>query len=102
MGEHAISAQEIANREHISPAKTGDNISAKKVGSYGNGVGNAWGRIPLPLIDQPYDYVGFSNPDANNNYQTIVFNSGGSGGTTVRTLTLAFDANNKVTNITRS
>ena len=54
------------------------------------------------LINVAYDYVGFSNADGNGNYQTIVYKSGGSGGTTVRTLTLTYDASSNVTSITRS
>lgn len=46
-----------------------------------------------------YDFTGFSNPDANGNYQTISYKAGGAGGTTVRTLSLAFDANSNVTSI---
>lgn len=54
------------------------------------------------LVDVPYDYVGMSNADGNGNYQTVVYKTGGSGGTTVRTLTYTFDASNNVTSITRS
>lgn len=54
------------------------------------------------LIDKVYDHIAFSNPDANGNYQTMTFKTGGSGGTTVRTLTLAYDASDNVTAITRS
>jgi hypothetical protein len=46
-----------------------------------------------------YDYTGFSNPDGNGNYQTISYKEGGAGGTTVRTLSLAYDANSNVTSI---
>lgn len=60
------------------------------------------GSLVTPLIDKAYDYVGMSNPDGNGNYQTIVFKSGGSGGTTMRTLTLSYDANSNVTSITRT
>lgn len=94
--------QEIANREHISPSKTGDNIAAKKVAIYSFGTDGAWHRQPTGFVDTAYDYVGFSSPDANGNYQTIVFNTGGSGGTTQRTLTLAYDGSSNVTSITRS
>lgn len=59
-------------------------------------------QAPIPLVDVPFDYVGFTNDDGNGNYQTISFNTGGSGGTLVRTLDLTYDANNNVTSITRS
>lgn len=49
-----------------------------------------------------YDYVAMTNPDANNNYQTHTYKTGGSGGTTVATLTYTYDASNNVTSITRS
>jgi hypothetical protein len=90
-----------AQSEHIGPSSSGDNIDAKKVANYGWDGAN-WLRQPVPLIDQSYDYIGFSNADTNGNYQTIVFKSGGSAGTTARTLTLAYDASSNVTSITRA
>lgn len=59
-------------------------------------------QAPIPLLDKPYDYSSLSNPDANNNYQTITYMAGGSGGTIVRTLALTYDGNSNVTSITRS
>lgn len=102
MGEPAISIQEVANREHLSPAKSGDNISAKKVASYNFGSDGNWSRQPLPLVDTPYDYVAMTNPDGNGNYQTFTYKSGGSAGTTVRTLAFTYDGASNVTSITRT
>lgn len=52
----------------------------------------------------PYgaDYFIQSNADGNGNYQTIVYKTGGSGGTTVKTITLTFDANNYIVSFTES
>lgn len=96
------SPAEIENSEHLDPLTTGDNISAKKVALYGADENLNWQRVPLGFLDKAYDYIGFSNPDANGNYQTIVFNNGGSGGSTQRTLTLTFDGSSNVTSIARS
>ena len=75
----------------------------------GTGVGNSYNRgiatwepQPLPLIDVAYDYIGFTDADANGNYQTWTFNTGGSGGTTVRTLSITYDASSNITSIARS
>jgi hypothetical protein len=101
MAEGPIGEQEIANREHISPSKTGDNIAAKRVVGYvWNGTN--WQRPPSPLIDAAFDDIAFSNPDSNGNYQVINFLTGGSGGTIQRTLTLTYDSNSNVTNIART
>lgn len=102
MAEHAVSEQELANRIYIGPNKTGDNIDADRAANYTYAGNGTWVRSPTPLIDEAYDYIDFSNPDANGNYQTIQFNSGGSGGTTVRTLGLTFDGSSNVTTIARS
>lgn len=105
MAENAISEQEIANREHISFSKTGDNIAAKKNANYGfDLVTGQWNRaaIGAALVPIPYDYVGFTNADGNGNYQTATFKQGGSSGTTVATLSLTYDANNLITSITRT
>ena len=97
-----LSPQAIENAEHIDPGTTGDNIAAKTVAPYGFGTGLAWGRVPLPLLDLPYDYVAMSSPDGNGNYQTVRYYSGGSGGTLQRTLTMTYDAASNVTSIARS
>jgi hypothetical protein len=76
-------------------------VNAKAVAPYG-WSGTALIPSPSPFLDVSYDYVGFSNPDANGNYQTIAFNTGGSGGALQRTLTLAYDGSSNVTSITRT
>jgi hypothetical protein len=91
----------IQNAEHIDPATSGDNIAAKKTAGY-QWDGSNWQRNPINFVDRPYDYTAFSNPDGAGNYQTIVFKIGGSGGTTQRTLTLAFDGNSNITSIART
>lgn len=105
MAEDAISAQEIANREHLAPTKTGDNVAAKRVASYNyDPITHNWNRSTAgaALVQAPYDYVGFSNADGNGNYQTAIFKSGGSAGSTVATLSITYDANNLMTSITRT
>lgn len=54
--------------------------------------------------NMPYgaDYLVQSNADVNGNYQTITYKSGGSGGTTVKTVNLTFDANGGVLTLTES
>lgn len=76
------------------------NVTGKRVFPYGLGT-SIYEAMPAPLIDTAWDYLGFTNPDGNGNYQTWVFRNGGSGGTTVRTLDVTWDANNNVTSITR-
>jgi hypothetical protein len=93
MSDGAVMPPSIERSEHID-----ENIGAKRIVPYGMGT-SALVRVPAPFIDVAYGDIAFSNADANGNYQTIEFKSNG---TTVRTLTLAFDANNKVTGITRS
>jgi len=75
----------VDQAEHIGSDATGDNIQAKRVANYG-WDGSNWQRQAASLINTPYDYIGFS-PDRDNP-TSIVFKSGGSGGTTVATLTL--------------
>lgn len=99
MGENAISSQEINNREHIAPAKTGDNIAAKKVASYGFNSASAWGRTPLPFVDFAYDDIVFGTYDSFGNPATITFNANGS---PVRTLTLTADGSGNITEVARS
>ena len=95
MSDDARTAPSIDRAEHDEVA------SAKRVVDYGC-TGTVPQRMPTPLLDLAYDYVGFSNADGNGNYQTVVYKTGGSGGTTVRTLTYTFDGSSNVTSITRT
>jgi len=86
-------SESITQAEHISPAKTGDNIEAKRVASYGFD-GTNWGRIPLPFTKSPYDYVSIAY---NSTSDVYTLKSGGSGGTTVATITLTYTDSGKGT-----
>lgn len=96
MAEGPIGQQEIANREHIAPQKTGDNIAAKRVAPYyyDTASGN-WQRAPSPYIPFPYDYVGVNTAGATTDVYT--FYQGGSGGTLVATVTLTYSDSTKGT-----
>lgn len=76
-------------------------VNAKAVVPYAYSGGTLT-PTPTPLVDLAYDYVGFTNADGNGNYQTITFKTGGSAGTTVRTLSVTYDANSLITSVTRS
>lgn len=52
-----------------------------------------------------YDYVGItrvSGGAADGEIETVVFKTGGAGGTTVATLTLAYDVNGDLSSVTKS
>ncbi len=94
---HAPNFQTDSDLEHRSV----NGVEAKAVIPYGY-TGTALTPIPPALIDVAYDYIGWSSADANGNYQTMTFKTGGSAGTTVRTLSLTYDASSNLTSITRS
>lgn len=91
MGEQAISAQEIANREHIAPNKTGDNIAAKRVVNY-DWDGANWQRTPLSYVPYAYDYVAITYNATTDIY---AFYQGGNGGTLATTVTLTYQDSTK-------
>ena len=53
----------------------------------------------IGLLPFEFDDIQFSNPDGNGNYQTAVVENNGS---TVATLTLSYDADSKLTGVTRT
>lgn len=77
-------------------------VNAKAVVPYGYAGGTALTPLPPPLVDVAYDYISMSNADPNGNYRTFQFKTGGSSGSTQRTLSLTYDVNSNVTSITRS
>jgi hypothetical protein len=56
-------------------------------------------NILSSLVPKVYDYISLGY--TGNNITTVVYKTGGSGGTTVATLTLAYSGNN-ITSITRT
>lgn len=57
------------------------------------------------LVSEPYDFQSISYVASGNGVgeiQTVVYKLGGSSGTLVATLTLAYDAQNRLTSVTRS
>jgi hypothetical protein len=53
-----------------------------------------------PLAPAEYDYIEMGYTGSN--MTSVVYKTGGSGGTTVATLTLAYDGSNNLTSVTRS
>ena len=72
---------------------TADGVEIK------NDAGN-----PIPTIEglsiPAHDYIGMTYTGSN--LTGVVYKSGGSGGTTVATLTLAYDGSNNLTSVTKS
>lgn len=66
--------------------------------------GNNSGTNPITtvtgLIIPPHDYISCSYTGSN--LTQVVYKTGGSGGTTVTTLTLAYDGSNNLVSITKS
>ena len=57
------------------------------------------------LITQAYDYISLTYVAAGNGageIETVTYKTGGAAGTTVATLTLTYDASNRILDITRS
>jgi hypothetical protein len=66
-----------------------------KDGTWAEVVANAGNLVP-----EKYDYISLSYTGSN--LTGVVYKSGGSGGTTVATLTLGYDGSNNLTSVTRS
>lgn len=84
-------SESITQAEHISPVKTGDNIQAKRVVPYA-WDGTSWGRTPLPFITASYDFISQAQASTTD---TWTFKTGGSGGTTVATITITYTDSTK-------
>jgi hypothetical protein len=68
-------------------------------------VDNLDARVAGSLVPEEFDYQDISYVGAGNGAGEVfqvVYKLGGSGGTTVATLTLAYDSSNRVTSVTRS
>lgn len=62
-------------------------------------------RLAGSLVPEQYDYIALTYVTAGNGIgevETAEYRSGGAGGSTVATLTLAYDANNQLSTVTRS
>lgn len=93
-----------AQAEHIGPTDTGDNIEAKRVANY-VWDGSDWARMGNGLVPGGYDYIGLTYVASGNGageIETVTYKTGGSGGTTIATLTLAYDASNNIASVTKT
>lgn len=59
-------------------------------------------RLDGGLVPFTFDYQAISYVGVTTDIDTIVYKSGGSGGTTVATLTMGYDGSNRLTSITRT
>ena len=62
-------------------------------------------RLGGSFVAESFDYCAVTYVAAGNGVgeiETVVYKTGGSGGTTVATLTLAYNASNKLSSVTRS
>lgn len=68
-------------------------------------TGNIDGKIASAMVNERFDYQAFTYVPSGNGageVETVVYKLGGSGGATVATVTLAYDASNRVSSVTRS
>lgn len=54
------------------------------------------------LVGVAFDYIATTYVGATTDISTVVYKSGGSGGSTVATLTMGYDGSNRLTSVTRS
>lgn len=59
-------------------------------------------KTAAALVPQAYDYQAITYVGATTDISTVVYKTGGSGGTTVATLTMGYDGSNRLTSVTRS
>lgn len=92
MGKTGNVVPTITKAEHIGPDDTGDNIEAKRVALYGADTTGAWSRMSSSfgkLVSEKYDFIDLGY-DGSNRLTSVVFKTGGSGGTTVATLAITY------------
>lgn len=59
-------------------------------------------RLAGSLVPEEHDYINIAYVGATTDVQTVVYKLGGAAGTTVATLTLAYDGSNRLQSVTRS
>lgn len=101
----ADGAESLSQVEHSSPAKA-KRVTLRQFNADTGEFENTSSSNPIPVATQNalvtgnFDFIGFSNYSGANP-QTIEFKSGGSGGTTIATLSLVYSGDN-VTSITKT
>ena len=91
MSDGAVTNPSIDRAEHVD-----ENVSAKRSASY-TWDGSNWQRqAPLAagMVTSAFDYVSVAYPDGTT--ETFTFKTGGSGGTTVATITIVYTDSSKV------
>lgn len=68
-------------------------------------INNFAAKTAAALVPEAFDYISLTYVGAGNGQGEIasaVYKTGGSGGTTVATVTLTYNVNNKISSVTRS
>jgi len=85
----------------VGAVKASDGVTVQplEVDNAGNLLVNVAASAIVPLVNETFDSISRTNPDANGNYQTMTFSYLGS---PVVVLTFTYDSSSNVTGIVRS
>jgi len=102
----ATAVSDLERSEHDNSTKKVSIYGEDSSGNYVQVSVDADGRINIGngLVPENYDYVALTYVVAGNGVgeiETVVYKSGGSGGTTEATLTLAYNSDNEISSITK-
>lgn len=85
---------------YVSQTATTAGNAKVSLEEFESSVGGLWG-----FVKASYDYIALTYVAAGNGVgeiETVTFKTGGAGGTTVATLTLAYNASNEISSVTKS
>jgi hypothetical protein len=88
--------------EIVSNSTAVTEPAIQNIENYTNSLNN---KLPSGLVSAAFDYQSIAYVTSGNGIgeiETVIYKAGGAGGTTVATLTLAYDSNNKLISVTKS
>ncbi len=100
-GKGTIQLQDPTDPSKVANITTTGSVDSQNIiirDSDGNALANG-------LVPEIYDYIALTYVASGNGageIETVTYKTGGSGGTTQATLTLGYDANDKLSTITKS
>lgn len=86
----------------VSSVLPTDAASETTLSAAASDINDLNARLAGSLVPEAFDYQSISYVGATTDIDTVVYKTGGSGGTTVATLTMGYDGSNRLTSVTRS
>lgn len=93
---------EVTDINNLGAKEAKQDAEITELQAINTATSNLDARVAAALVPEAHDYLDITYVGSTTRIDTVVYKQGGSGGTTVATLTMAYDGNDRLTSVTKS